>query len=118
MIQDYPGLRAFALSLDLPEVADSTGWGRPCLKAHGKMWVWWSPYVDAAVFPCDFDEREMLLAADPDTFALHTHYQNYRFILVRADRIDPVWAAPRLIRQWRAAAPTRWLKEWEAARLG
>ena len=35
--------------------------------------------------------------------------------LVRAERIDPDWARPRLIRQWRDAAPKRWLKAWEVA---
>lgn len=114
MIGTYDQLRAFALSLDLPQVADGTGWGRPCLRAHGKMWVWWSPYVDAAVFACEFDEREMLLAADPTTFTLHPHYAAYRFILVRAGHIDPQWAGPRLIRQWRVLAPKRWLKDWDA----
>ncbi|PWE26634.1 hypothetical protein C4N9_21285 [Pararhodobacter marinus] len=116
MIADYDALRAFALSLGLPKVEDSTGWGRPCLRAHGKMWVWWSPYEDAAVFPCDFDEREMLLAADPQTFTLHPHYAAHKFILVRAGHIDPDWAGPRLTRRWREMAPKRWLKDWDAGR--
>jgi hypothetical protein len=117
MIHSYAELRAFALSLNLPQVEDSTGWGNPCLKAHGKMWTWWSPYEDAAVFKCDFDEREMLLQADPDTFLLHPHYAKHRLVLVRAGRIDPDWARARLIRQWRDAAPKRWLKTWDASLL-
>jgi hypothetical protein len=115
-ITDYAGLRALALGLGLPQVADGTAWGYPCLKAHGKMWVWWSPYVDAAVFRCDPEERAMLLQADPETFALHPHYQAHPLILVRAGQIDPGWASARLLRQWRAAAPKRWLKAWDAAR--
>ena len=113
LIHTYAELRDFALSLNLPRVEETTAWGNPCLKAHGKMWVWWSPYVDAAVFKCDRDEREMLLAADPETFTLHPHYANHALILVNAGRIDPDWARPRLIRQWRAAAPKRWLKAWD-----
>ncbi|MCL4676663.1 MAG: MmcQ/YjbR family DNA-binding protein [Pararhodobacter sp.] len=115
MIQNYADLRAFALSLGLPRVEDGTAWGNPCLRAHGKMWVWWSPYVDAAVFKCDIDEREMLLDVDPDTFALHPHYAAHKLILVRAGRIAPAWAEARLVAQWRAAAPRRWLKAWDAA---
>jgi hypothetical protein len=45
---------------------------------------------------------------------LHPHYANHPLVLVRAGRIDPDWARPRLIRQWRDAAPKRWLKAWEA----
>ena len=113
LIHTFSELRAFALSLDLPKVEDGTAWGNACLRAHGKMWVWWSPYVDAAVFKCDKDEREMLLAADPQTFTLHPHYANHALILVNAGRIDLQWAGPRLVRQWRNAAPRRWLKDWD-----
>lgn len=115
MIHTWPDLKALALSLDLPEVVVDFPWGNECLKAHGKMWCWWSPYVDAAVFKCGKDEREMLMSADPDTFTLHPHYEPHTLILVRAGRIDDGWARSRLIRQWRDAAPKRWLKSWDAA---
>ena len=116
MIGTYEQLRDLALSLDLPQVTHATPWGNPCLKAHGKMWVWWSPYVDAAVFKASRDEREMLMAADPDTFMLHPHYAAHNLMLVRAGRIDPDWARARLLRDWREAAPKRWLKAWDAGR--
>lgn len=114
MIHNWPELKALALSLDLPQVADTTAWGHPCLKAHGKMWAWWSPYVDAAVFKASRDERDMLMAADPKTFTLHPHYEPHNLVLVRAGRIDEGWASARLLRQWRDAAPKRWLKAWDA----
>lgn len=115
MIASYVGLRDLALAMGLPQVTEAAPWGHPCLKAHGKMWCWWSPYVDAAVFRASRDEREMLIAADPDTFCLHPHYQAHDLVLVRAGRIDPDWARARLLRQWREAAPKRWLKAWDAA---
>ncbi len=118
MIRDYPELRALAWALNLPQVTEATPWGHPCLKAHGKMWFWWSPYVDAAVFRASKDEREMLLAADPDTFALHPHYAAHNLILVRAGQIDPDWARARLLRDWREAAPKRWLKAWDIEQIG
>lgn len=117
MIKTYDELRDLALSLNLPEVAEAAPWGNPCLKAHGKMWCWWSPYVDAAVFRASRDEREMLLAADPGTFATHPHYAAHDLILVRAGRINPDWARARLLQQWRDAAPRRFLKQWDAARM-
>ena len=114
MIANWPALKSFALSLNLPQVTVEYPWGHEALKAHGKMWCWWSPYIDAAVFRASRDEREMLLQADPDTFALHPHYAAHNLVLVRAGRIDPAWARPRLIRDWRDHAPKRWLKEWDA----
>ncbi len=114
MIETYAQLKALALSLNLPEITDTTAWGNPCLKAHGRMWCWWSPYVDAAVFKCDKDERDILLDVDPDTFVMHPHYAGHALLLVRAGKIDPDWARARLIRNWRDAAPRRWLKAWDA----
>jgi hypothetical protein len=115
MITNWPDLKSLALSLNLPQVTVDYPWGNEALKAHRKMWCWWSPYVDAAVFRCAHDEREMLLTADPDTFALHPHYAPHNLILVRAGRLDEGWATARLIRQWRDAAPKRWLRDWDAA---
>ncbi|MGB0497029.1 MAG: MmcQ/YjbR family DNA-binding protein [Rubricella sp.] len=118
MIETWPQMRDFALALDLPQVEEATSWGNPCLKAHGKLWVWWSPYVDAAIFKGSIEEREMLMEADPETFILHPHYAGHGLILVAAGRIDPGWAEARLRATWRAAAPKRWLKTWEAGHGG
>ena len=114
-ISTWPDLKALALGLCLPEITTAHPWGHEVLKAHGKMWCYWAALADAAPFKAGPDEREMLLAADPDTFFLHPHYTPHGLILVRAGRIDPIWAAARLIRQWRDAAPKRWLKAWDAA---
>lgn len=115
MIHTWPELKAFALGLDLPMVTVDHPWGNECLKAHGKMWCWWSPHVDAAVFKASRDEREMLMAADPETFTLHPHYEPHNLVLVRAGRIDKGCARARLLQQWRDAAPKRWLKAWDDA---
>jgi hypothetical protein len=56
----------------------------------------------------------MLIAADPETYFLHPHYVPHNLVLVRAGRIDEDWAKARLVRQWRAAAPKRFLKDWDA----
>lgn len=114
MIGDWAELKAFALTLNLPEITLAHPWGHEALKAFGKMWCWWSFYEDAAVFRASMDEREMLMQADPETFFLHPHYAAHALVLVRAGRIDPPWAKARLLQQWRDAAPKRFLKEWDA----
>jgi hypothetical protein len=115
MIANWPDLRDFALGLKLPQVTIDYPWGHESLKAHGKMWCWWSPYIDAAVFKASKDEREMLLAADPQTFAMHPHYAAHNLVLVRAGKIDADWARARLTQAWRDSAPKRWLKEWDVS---
>lgn len=114
MIGNWPDLRDFALGLNLPEVALAYPFKQESLKAFGKIWCHWSPYVDAAVFKMGFEEREMMVAADPQTFVLHPHYAKHPYVLVRAGRIDPDWARARLVARWRDAAPKRFLKDWDA----
>ncbi len=115
MMSTWSEVKTFALSLGLPEVVETTSWGNPMLKAHGKNWVWWSPYIDAALFKCAIEEREMLQAADPATFLHHDHYAKHNVILVAAGHIDEGWAEARLRQTWRDAAPKRVHKEWDAA---
>ncbi|MBF9044878.1 MmcQ/YjbR family DNA-binding protein [Rhodobacterales bacterium HKCCE4037] len=114
MIDTWPDLRTFALSLDLPKVEEAVSWGNPNLKAHGKMWCWWSPMIDAACFKGSIEEREMLREIDPETFVYHDHYRNSGILLVAAGRIDRDWAEARLRSTWRDMAPKRWLKSYDA----
>jgi len=117
-IDSWPRLRALALELDLPGVEDSTSWGNPCLKAHGKLWAWWSPHEDAPVFKVTREEREVLIEADPDMFFVTPHYAPHGLVLVRPARCDAEWARATLLRMWRDMAPKRVLKAYDSARRG
>lgn len=110
----WSSLRAFALSLNLPNVEDAVSWGYPNLKAHGKMWVWWVPKEDAPVFKTTFEERDFLIEVDPDTFFYTQHYRNFPLILVRPDRLDLNWVRVNLMRTWRNQAKKTFLKKWDA----
>ncbi|WP_299550785.1 MmcQ/YjbR family DNA-binding protein [uncultured Tateyamaria sp.] len=114
MIHTWEDLKTLGLSLGLPKVEVSTSWSNENLKAHGKMWTWWSPCVEAAIFKGSIEERETLMAADPDTFILHPHYAKFGCLLVTAGRIDPNWAEARLRSTWRDMAPKRFLKAYDA----
>jgi hypothetical protein len=111
----WDSLKALALALDLPGVEEAAS-GGPKLKAHGKLWVWWSPHEDAPVFKVPFEEREFLIEVDSDTFFFTPHYRNYPMVLIRPDKLDPDWARANLIKVWRAQAPKRLLKVYDAGR--
>lgn len=110
----YEKLRAFALSLGLPGIADTVSWGQPTLKAHGKLWLFWSPQENAPAFKVSIDERAMLVEADPETFYYTPHYKNHPWVLVRPDRVDLDWVRVNLMRVWREQAPKKLLKEFDA----
>ena len=110
---DWEELKGLALSLGLPGVTEGTSWGQPNLKAHGKLWTWWSPHEDAPVFKCPKDERDFLIGVDPDTFFTTDHYRPHNHILVRPARLAPDWAKARLLQTWKDMAPKRVLKAFE-----
>ena len=110
----WDSLRAFAMSLGLPNVEDAVSWGQPNLKAHGKMWVWWSPKENAPVFKTTFEEREFLIEVDPETFFFTPHYKSWPLILVRPDKLEWDWVRANLVRVWRGQAKKTWLKKWDS----
>lgn len=112
---DWDRLKAMALGLGVPGVEETTSWGQPTLKAHGKLWVWWSPHEDAPVFKVPFEEREVLLEAEPESFFITPHYKGHQLVLVRPEKLDLAWARNNLVRVWRAQAPKRVLKAFDAA---
>lgn len=115
-MESWDDLKAFALSLGLPEVTEAVSWGNPNLKAHGKMWCWWAPQAnaDAPAFKVETDEMEILLEADPERFFTTDHHRPHGIILMRPDTFDPGWAEANLRRVWRKQAPKRFLKDWDA----
>lgn len=109
----WPEFKAMALSLGLPHVTEAVSWGQPNLKAHGKMWCWWSPTEDAPVFKVSKDERDMLIELDPDVFFVTDHYRPHGLVLARPETVDRDWAKGKLLQSWRDMAPKTVLKAWE-----
>jgi hypothetical protein len=116
--KDWMRIRELALGLGLPGIEETASWGAPALKAHGKLWVWWSPHEDAPVFKVPIDEREMLIEAEPETFFFTPHYKDHPMVLVRPERLDLKWVKANLIRVWRAQAPKRVLRAHDDGHAG
>ena len=65
-----------------------TGYGSPALKVNGRIYAGIAINKDAEpnslfVYLADFDQREVLLSEDPDTYYLKPHYEQYPVVLVR-----------------------------------
>ena len=82
-----------SIGLALPRVEESTAYGQPALKVHGKLLAC-IPHNPSAepgslVVRVDFDDRAELLAADPDVYYVTDHYVGYTAVLVRLSRVNP-----------------------------
>ena len=88
---DFDAVRKIGLTL--PGVEESTAYGAPALKVHGKLLTCVPSHRSAEpgslVVRVDFDDRAELLAADPDVYYVTDHYLNYTSVLVRLSRVTP-----------------------------
>ncbi len=55
------------------------------------------------------DERDHLIAADPDTFYITDHFKSYKGLLAHIGRLDAKTFRALLERRWQAIAPKRLL---------
>ena len=110
-------LRVAAEAAKLPGIEEGTSYGTPSLKVRGKSFV---RVKDAGtvVVLCPIEEKEMLMAAEPDIFYETDHYKGWPAMLVRIANIDDAALAHSLERSWRQKAPKRLVAEFEAARAG
>lgn len=73
---------------ELPNVEDGLSYGAPALKVGGKtLFVRWREDLDAIVLRTTFEEREDLMAADPDVYFITDHYLNYEYVLVKLQAV-------------------------------
>lgn len=93
------------LGRQLPDVEVSTSWGAPTLKVHGKMFACQAIHKSAEpgtlVVRMAFDQRDGLIAEDPDTYYLKDHYEDYACVLVRLSRVDRETLRDLLSMGWR-----------------
>ena len=82
-----------AIGRTLPDVEVTTSWGQPALKVRGTMFVCTATHKSAEpgtlVVRMSIDDRDVLIAEDPDTYYLKEHYVGYPCVLVRLARVPP-----------------------------
>jgi hypothetical protein len=104
-----------AIALAFPGVEEGTSYGTPGFKVKGKFLTRLRPEDDSLVLvDVGFDEREMLMEAEPETFHITPHYQNYPSVLARLASVDPGTLRNLFERRWRNVAPKRLVKAYDA----
>ncbi len=100
--------------MGFPETEYATSYGQPAYRSFGKFLTRLRAEDDSVVLgQVSLDERDILCAADPQTFHVTDHYRNYPFVLARLKRLDARTLRGYLARQWRHNAPKKWLKAWD-----
>jgi hypothetical protein len=93
------------MGLALPDVEEGTVYGSPALKVRGQMFaciaIHRSADPDTLAIRIDFNQRDELISADPNTYYLTDHYVNYPVVLVRLTRVHPDALRDLLLTGWR-----------------
>lgn len=81
------------IGLTFPGVEESTAYGSPALKLHGRLLaviaVNRSAEPNSLGLMVDSADRDELIAAAPDVYYLTDHYAPYNWVLVRLSRVNP-----------------------------
>ena len=102
--------------MSFPEVVEAPSYGKPAYKAFGKFFTRVRDDHESIVLGgVGFDEREMLIEAEPQTFFVTDHYKGYPYVLARKTTLDAGSFREMLRRRWRELAPKKFLKTYDAA---
>ena len=96
-----------AIALALPGAEESTSYGTPAFKVAGKMLARKHQDGVSLVVRISFDERELLMEAEPETFYITDHYRAYPALLVRIETVHPGTLKHILEQTWRQVAPKK-----------
>jgi hypothetical protein len=111
-VKTFDAVRALAAAL--PDVEEGTAWGVPALTLRGKLLACMASHKSAEpnslVVRLGFEQRDAMIADDPETYYLKPHYAAYESVLVRLSRIDSDALKDLLQASWRfvdASAPKK-----------
>jgi hypothetical protein len=112
------------IARELPGVEEGIAWGVPALKLRGRLLACMASNKaaepDTLVVLVGFDQRDAMIADDPETYYLKPHYVGYPSVLVRLPRIEREALKDLLHAAWRfvdASAPKRKRPSSRASRV-
>ncbi len=101
--------RVAELARELPEIEESSSWGKPAFKVGEKTFAGLTTHHEGAIWTrCDRDERPLLVASNPDAYRLTPHFESSpAYLLIWLAHIDEAEVRERLIDAWQIQAPKR-----------
>ena len=99
------------ICLAFPGAAAGSSYGKPSFLVNKKFFTRLRREdVSAVLMEVGFDEREMLIEAESDTFHYTAHYKDYPAVLARITSLHPGSLRNFLERRWRKIAPKALVK--------
>jgi hypothetical protein len=102
---------AFARTLPATELGDPATQSQPGVRFRRATIAWLREDGETMVVKTSFEDREILMREDPETFFITPHYKTFPGVLVRLDTVDFDHLCDLITDAWRARATKRQLKE-------
>lgn len=101
--------------MSFPGAEEGVSYGAPAYKVNGKFFTRLRGEDQSVVLMgVSFDERDMLMEAEPKTFHITPHYKDYPSVLARIETLHPGSFRSFLERKWRQIAPKKLIKAFDA----
>lgn len=105
----FPAIRKIALAL--PGVVETPMFGKPAFKLRGTMIAVVTSHPSAEpntlAVRCGDEQRDLLIAEQPEIYYLKPHYEGYSVVLVRIVRVTPDAMRDLLAGAYRLAGATK-----------
>jgi hypothetical protein len=76
-------------ALSLLNVEEGTAWRIPAFRRGGKLFLCFREDLDSIVVRASFEQRDEMIAADPETYYTTDHHRNYPWVLARISSLHP-----------------------------
>ncbi|MDQ1424561.1 MAG: hypothetical protein QOD72_2059 [Acidimicrobiaceae bacterium] len=96
------------IALSLPHTTERPSYGTPGFRVKDRLFARIREEGDVlVVFVDSLDEKDVLIASDPDKFFTLPHYDGHASVLVRFAAVDVDELAELLTEAWRVRAPAK-----------
>jgi hypothetical protein len=104
------------IALSLPETTEKPMYGTPGFRVKDKAFLRLRTEAEGAlaVWVADLDEKEALIASDPDKFFTIPHYDGHAMVLVNLPAMDVDELREVITDAWLLRAPTRVRQAYDA----
>jgi hypothetical protein len=101
----FETVRRMALALE--NVEEGTSYGTAAFRVKGVLFLRLHQDMESLVVRTDLEQREQMMAADPETYYVTDHYRNYPWILVRLVRVHSDALRDLIRMAWRAGVESK-----------
>jgi hypothetical protein len=91
------------VALSLINVEEGTAWRFPAFRTGGKLFLCFREDLDSIVVRASFEQRDEMIATDPETYYTTDHHRDYPWVLARISKLHSDAVNDLLQMGWRAA---------------